>query len=144
MIVCFAITDSSSAPNDYKTPYILMTVVFGIATFATVAYIEGWAAEPPFVPFDIFQVLCLKALFVALFFSYGVLGTSKLYGTLYIQNIIGASPVEVVAWLIPITGIGMLLSVTTGYILFTLSGIVLMPIVLCGWIGTFLLFIFAH
>ena len=73
-----------------------MTIVLGIVLLATVAYLEGWVAEPPLALFDIFQVPCLKALFVSLFFSYGVLGTFNLWHTIYAEYYWGI-PVEVVA-----------------------------------------------
>ena len=143
VLVIFAITDASHAPDGWKTPYVYVTLVVGALFLGVAFYVEGWVATNPLLPFDLFQVPHLPALFVALFFSYGVLGIFLLYGTLYMQNVMGGSPLQVAAWYIPAGAGGCLISVFGGYILHLLPGTVLMLLGGGAWVGNSLLFALA-
>ena len=143
VLVIFAITDASHATHGWKTPYVYVTLVVGVLFLGIAFYIEGWVATNPLLPFDLFEVPRLPALFVALFFSYGVLGIFLLYGTLYMQNIMGGSPLQVAAWYIPAGAGGCLISVFGGYILHLLPGTVLMLLGGGAWVGNSLLFALA-
>ncbi|GME51268.1 MFS transporter [Neofusicoccum parvum] len=74
ILVVFAITDSAHAPNGWSNPYIFVLFIVGMLILAAAVYVEGWVAEQPLLPFDIFQVKYMKPLCVALLFSYGSLG----------------------------------------------------------------------
>ena len=143
VLVIFAITDASHAPDGWRTPYIYVTLVVGALLLGIAFYVEGWVAANPLLPFDLFKVPHLPALFVALFFSYGVLGIFLLYGTLYMQNVMGGSPLQVAAWYIPAGAGGCLISVFGGYILHLLPGTVLMLLGGGAWVGNSLLFALA-
>lgn len=143
ILVIFAITDASHAPQGWKTPYIYALLILGALILGVAFYVEGWVAKTPLIPFDMFQVPYLSALFVALFFSDGVLGIFLLYATLYMQDIMGASPLQVAAWFVPMCTLGMIISVTGGYVLHLLPGTLLMLIGGLGWVLTSLLFALA-
>ena len=143
ILVIFAITDASHAPDGWKTPYIYVTLIVGALLLGISAYIEGWLAANPLLPFDLFKVPYLPALCVALFFSDGVLGIFLLYATLYMQNIMGASPLQVAAWYVPMCAGGCMISIVGGYILHLLPGTVLMLIGGGAWVGNSLLFALA-
>lgn len=81
ILVVFAITDSAHAPNGWATPYIYVLLIVGVLTLAAAVYVEGWVADEPLLPFDIFQVKYVKPLCAALLFSYGSLGIFLLYAT---------------------------------------------------------------
>ncbi|KAL1634928.1 hypothetical protein SLS56_002009 [Neofusicoccum ribis] len=81
ILVVFAITDSAHAPNGWSNPYIFVLFIVGMLILAAAVYVEGWVAEQPLLPFDIFQVKYMKPLCVALLFSYGSLGVFLLYST---------------------------------------------------------------
>lgn len=81
MLVVFAITDSSHALEGWKTPYIYVTFVLGSLFLCGAIYVEGWIAKMPLLPFDLFNVKHMKALVVALFFSYGVFGIFLFYAS---------------------------------------------------------------
>ena len=143
ILVIFAVTDSSHAPDGWRTPYIYITLIVGALFLATAVYIEGWIASAPLLPPALFKVPYLKPLMLSLFLSYGILGTFLLYGTLYMQDIMGASPLQITAWYVP-TGVGgCILSVGGGYVLHVFSNTVLMLIGGLGWILTSLLFALA-
>ncbi len=143
ILVVFAITDASYAPNGWKTSYILVTLIVGILLLGAAVYVEGWVAKNPLIPFDLFEVPYLPALFIALFFLDGVLGVFLLFATLYMQDVMGASPLQVAAWFVPMCTGGMIISITGGYILHLLPGTLLMMIGGLGWVLTSLLFALA-
>jgi hypothetical protein len=72
--------------------------VIGSLILAAAVYIEGWVAEMPLLPFDLFAVKYMKPLVVALFFFYGVLGMWLLYVTLYMTDFMNATPLKLAAW----------------------------------------------
>ena len=143
ILTIFAITDASHAPDGWRTPYIYVTLILGALFLSISFYVEGWMAANPLLPFDLFTVPHLPALFVALFFSDGVLGIFLLYATLYMQNIMGASPLQVSAWYVPMCAGGCFISVVGGYILHLLPGTVLMLVGGGAWVGNSLLFALA-
>ena len=140
ILVVFAITGSSGAPDGWKTPYIIVTLVLGILILGAAVYIEGWIAKSPLLPFDLFNVPYIKPLFVGLFFSYGCLGIFLLYATLYMQDILHATPLQVSAWYVPMCAGGVFISVVGGYVLHLISGTLLMLIAGLAWIINSVLF----
>lgn len=81
ILVVFALTDSSGAPNGWATSYIIATMVIGVVFLALAVYVEGWVADAPLLPFDIFNVKCMKPLILALLLTYGSVGIYLLYAT---------------------------------------------------------------
>lgn len=81
LLVVFAITDSSHAMGGWRTPYIYITFVLGCLFLCAAFYIEGWVAEYPLLPFDLFKVDGMKALVISLFFTYGVFGLYLFYAS---------------------------------------------------------------
>ncbi|MCJ1398108.1 hypothetical protein MMC11_001305 [Xylographa trunciseda] len=143
ILVVFAVTDSSSASEGWATPYVIVTLVLGIIVLGGAFYVEGWVAKSPLIPFDIFDVPYIKPLFLGLFFSYGCLGIFLLYGTLYIQDVMGAGPLLVAGWFVPMAGGGVVISIIGGYILHIVPGTILILIAGLGWIVTSILFALA-
>lgn len=143
ILVIFAVTDASHAPQGWKTPYIYSLLIGGAIILGIAFYVEGWVAKSPLIPFDLFRVPYLSPLFVALFFLDGVLGIFLLYATLYMQDIMGATPLQVAAWYVPMCMGGVIISVTGGIILHLLPGTLLMLIGGSGWLVTSLLFALA-
>ncbi|MCJ1316975.1 hypothetical protein MMC15_002296 [Xylographa vitiligo] len=140
ILVVFAVTDSSSAPDRWATAYVFVTLVLGTIVLGGAVFVEGWVAKSPLIPFDIFEVPYIKPLFLGLFFSYGCLGIFLLYGTLYIQDIMGATPLLVAGWFVPMAGGGVIISVIGGYILHIVPGTILILIASLGWMITSILF----
>ncbi|KAJ5797564.1 uncharacterized protein N7503_006860 [Penicillium pulvis] len=136
----FALADSSYAPQGWKTPYIIVFFVLGILFMGGMAYIEGWIVQNPLLPGDIFHVKHMAALVIALLFLYGSLGIFLLYGVLYMSDFMGGSPLQIVAWTVPMAVGGLILSATGGFILHKVSGTLLMLISCLGYVGSGLLF----
>ena len=143
ILVIFSLTDASHAPQGWRTPYIYSLLIVGVIILGVAVYVEGWVAESPLIPFDLFRVPYLPALFIALFFLDGCLGIFLLYATLYMQDIMGGTPLQVAAWFVPMCTGGVIISVTGGIVLHLLPGTLLMLIGGAGWMVTSLLFALA-
>jgi MFS family permease len=143
ILFTFAIIDSSHAPNQWKTPYIYILFIIGSILLLSSIYVEGWVATQPLIPPSLFRVSRMPALFIALFFTYGSLGIYLLYATFYVERIMGASPLQVVAWYVPMALGGVIIATFGGLILHMLHGTVLIIIAGTSWIVAPLLFAIA-
>ncbi|KAK3708873.1 hypothetical protein LTR37_011203 [Vermiconidia calcicola] len=56
ILLVYAITDSSHAPQGWATPYIYATFIASILFLSAAFYIEGWVAEQPLLPFEVFTI----------------------------------------------------------------------------------------
>jgi MFS family permease len=82
ILVVFAITQSSHASNGWATPYIPVTLILGVLILGGAFYIEGWVAEQPLLPFEVFRIKYMRPFILGLLFAYGTLGIFLLYATL--------------------------------------------------------------
>jgi MFS family permease len=139
VLVVFAITESAHVEKGWRTPYIPTLFVVGCLSLFLAVYIEGWVAELPLLPADIFAVPAMTPLILALFMLYGTWGIFSVYGTLYFQNIMGATPLQVVAWYVPLGVAGLILSTIEGFILHLVPGRILLFISGLGAVGSQLL-----
>ena len=122
VLVVFSITESAHAEQRWRTPYIPALFVIGILCLLAAVYIEGWVAELPLLPADLFANNALAQLVIALMLLYGTLGIYLLYGTQYFLNIMDATQLQVVAWYTPMAVGGLLLSLMEGFILHLVPG----------------------
>ena len=81
VLVVFAITGSTHAFKGWRTPYIYLTFALGVIFLCGAIYVEGWIAEMPLLPFDLFEVKYMKPLVVVLCLSYGVFGIYLFYAS---------------------------------------------------------------
>ena len=128
ILVVFAITQSAHAPSGWRTPYIPALFVLGALLLLSAIYIETHLATQPLLPASLFQIPSMTPLILAVFLLYGTWGIFSVYGTLYFQNIMGASPLQIVAWYTPLGVAGLLFSVLEGFILHRVPGKVLLVI----------------
>jgi len=56
ILVVFATTDSSHAPDGWRTPYIYVPLIAGTIFLGPAVYVEGWIATTPVIPPDLFRV----------------------------------------------------------------------------------------
>jgi len=143
ILVVFALTDSAGAPDQWRTPYIYVLLIVGSLLLGLAVYVEGFVAENPLLPFDLFCIPYIKPLFIALFFSYGCLGIFLLYGTLYMQDIMGANPLQISAWYSPMCVGGILISILGDYFLHLVPGTLLVVLAGLGWAVPSILFAIA-
>ncbi|KOS22816.1 Drug resistance protein [Escovopsis weberi] len=130
MLFIYAITDSANAPGGWTSPRILVTLILGLTLLGVAVYVEGWVAENPIIPADIFQVQFIKRMLLLLFFTWGCFSIYLYYTNFYIELILGRSPLLTSVYFAPWAGGGVVLALTSGVILHLLPGRVLL--LLCG------------
>lgn len=81
ILVVYALTDCAGAPGGWREPYILITLCTGVVVLGAAVWWEGWRAEQPLLPADIFSVDGFPAVVGAMIFQYGGLGIFLLYTT---------------------------------------------------------------
>jgi hypothetical protein len=59
-----------------------VTLILAVLSLAAAFYVEGWVAQQPLLPFDVFKIKYMKTFILGLLFSYGTLGIYLLYATL--------------------------------------------------------------
>ena len=138
-LTVFAITQSAHAPSGWQTPYISVCFTLGLISLFLAAYIETHICPHPLLPASIFTTSSMTPLLLALFLLYGTWGIFSVYGTLYFQNIMSATPLQVVAWYTPLGVAGLLFSILEGFILHLVPGRVLLIISGVGALGSQLL-----
>ncbi|KAI9743438.1 MAG: hypothetical protein M1835_002901, partial [Candelina submexicana] len=143
ILVVFAIIDSAAAPEGWRAPYVYVLLIVGCLLLGVAVYVEGWVAENPLLPFDLFRVPHMKALTIALFFEFGTLGVYLLYSTFYMENILGGTPLQIVAWYVPMCLGGIIISTVGGFVLHLIPGTGLLILSGVGWILAPLLFAIA-
>lgn len=139
VLTVFSITQSAHAPSGWRTPYINICLILGILFLLAAVRIEMCFAAYPLLPASIFTTPCMTPLLIALFLLYGTWGIYSVYGTLYFQDIMSASPLQVVGWYAPLGIAGLLFSVLEGFILHLVPGRILLIISGLGAVGSQLL-----
>lgn len=122
ILIVFALTDGSHALNGWATPYVPITFVIGCIFLITFIWIEGWIAEQPLLPGDMFCVKGMKPMVMALFFQYGTFGIFLFYASFYIEEVLHISPLLTSAWFAPMCVGGLILASVGGLILHLLPG----------------------
>lgn len=79
ILVVYAFTDCGHTPKGWRAPQIPITFCSGIILLSIAVWWEGWVAEQPLLPADIFQVKMFPAVVGAMFMQYGGLGIFLLY-----------------------------------------------------------------
>ncbi|KAL6411596.1 multidrug resistance protein [Ilyonectria robusta] len=139
ILVVFSILQSAHTPAGWRTSFIPVCLILGVSSLLAAGYIETRVSAQPLLPTSIFTTPCMSPLLLALFLLYGTWGIFSVYGTLYFQNIMSASPLQVVAWYVPLGLAGLILSVIEGFILHLVPGRVLLIISGLGAVGSQLL-----
>jgi MFS family permease len=79
MLVIYAISNTSTAPNGWASPQIITTLAIGVCFLAFAVYIEGWVAKSPLIPPDIFHVQFMKRMLLCLFLTWGAFAIYLFY-----------------------------------------------------------------
>jgi hypothetical protein len=82
----------------------------------------------------------MPSLLLSLFLFYGSLGVFLLHASQYMEQSMGASTLQTVAWYTPMAAGGCIISIFGGYVLHLLSGTILLTIAGTAWIIAPLLF----
>ena len=82
VLLVFSLADSAHAPDGWRTPYIIVTLILGVLFLIAFTYTQGWIVKNPLLPADLFAVKYMTPLVIALLFLYGCLGVFLLYACL--------------------------------------------------------------
>ena len=137
ILLVFSITES--AHLGWQIAYIPTLFSVSIVLLLFAVYYEGWVARSPLLPPDMFAVPCATPLFLAIFVLYGTLGIYLLFGTQFFQDVLGATPLQVVAWYTPMAVGGLILAISEGFLLAIIPGRILLIISGVGALGAMLL-----
>ncbi|KAL0943024.1 MFS multidrug transporter [Colletotrichum truncatum] len=140
LLVVYAITDSSQAPNGWASPQIIVTLILGAAFLVGAWYVEAKVASNPLLPGDLFAPKSMKTLTVALFFAYGTFGLFLFYSSFYIETVLHMSPLLTAVWYLPMIIGGLIIGTVGGFTLHLLPGRVLLAISGIGNLMSVLLF----
>ncbi|OHE91327.1 major facilitator superfamily transporter [Colletotrichum orchidophilum] len=140
LLVVYAITDSSHAPQGWASPQILVTLILGVALLVAAWYVESRVSANPLLPGDLFAPKSMKTLVAALFFAYGTFGLFLFYSSFYIETVLHMSPLLTAVWYVPLIVGGIMIGTVGGFTLHLLPGRVLLAISGTGNLLSVLLF----
>lgn len=72
ILVVFAFTQSSAAVNGWASSEIYGTFVTGVLFLAAAVYVEGWVADSPLLPLELFHARHIVRMMAGLFVMWGV------------------------------------------------------------------------
>lgn len=139
-LILFSLIDSSQAPHGWKTPYIYVCFTLGIFLMLVTVWVEKCIAGCPLIPHSFVTKAQIPALLTSLFLFYGCLGIFLLHASQYMEQSMGANPLQVVAWYTPMIAGGCIISIFGGCVLHLVSGTLLLVIAGLAWITAPLLF----
>ncbi|KAK6216998.1 major facilitator superfamily transporter [Colletotrichum tabaci] len=140
LLVVYAVTDSSHAPDGWASPQIIVTLVLGVALLVAAWYVESRVAAQPLLPGDLFAPRSMKTLVAALFFAYGTFGLFLFYSSFYIETVLHKSPLLTAVWYVPLIVGGVVIGTVGGFTLHLLPGRILLAISGTGNVLSVLLF----
>ncbi|TQN64093.1 Drug resistance protein, partial [Colletotrichum shisoi] len=140
LLVVYAVTDSSHAPDGWASPQIIVTLVLGVALLVAAWYVESRVAAQPLLPGDLFAPRSMKTLVAALFFAYGTFGLFLFYSSFYIETVLHKSPLLTAVWYVPLIVGGVVIGTVGGFTLHLLPGRILLAISGAGNVLSVLLF----
>ncbi|KAI0889846.1 membrane transporter [Annulohypoxylon maeteangense] len=138
-LLIYAITDASHVAGNWASPRIFITYILGLIALAAFAYVEGWVATSPLLPFGLFTIKNIGPLFLALFFVCGSFSIYLFYTSFYIQTVLEVQPLLAAVWFAPMAAGGIIIALVGGITLHRLPGTMLLVLsgtglVLCSFL----------
>ncbi|KAH8798378.1 putative MFS multidrug transporter [Xylogone sp. PMI_703] len=100
-----------------EPPYVYTCFALGICLIPVTIYMEGWIAEYPLIPSYFLRTSQIPVLIFSLFLFYGCSSVFLLYASQFMEQIMGASTLEVVARHAPMAVGGCVISIFSGVLL---------------------------
>ncbi|KAM3441070.1 hypothetical protein MY4824_001854 [Beauveria thailandica] len=139
-LINFAFSSATHAPKGWATSYIIVCLVVGVICLGLTVYVQGWVSTQPLMPRKIFKPKYMIRLFIALFCFYGVNSIFLFYSSLYIGNVLRASPILTAAWYLPLLFGGIFLAILGAMVLHLFSNQILLILASLGFLCCALLF----
>ncbi|KAK9461998.1 major facilitator superfamily domain-containing protein [Lipomyces oligophaga] len=100
-MIVLGVSQASSASNGWATPYVIVLLILSILTLISFVYWESRVSNP-IMPLHIWRAPSFAILMVIiLFFWMCFTGVLQFYGGLYVQNVMGVSPIKAVLYFLP-------------------------------------------
>jgi MFS family permease len=140
----FALSQWDTAPQGWRTPYIIICLVLGIMCIGGFCVYEIYVPKRPLMPMYIWKYpgfpLCMATIVCGWTCFTGVI---SFYATLYFQEIVDTSPILTTACFIPMAVGGILVNVFAGLFLDKIPGRILLTVAMAGFTSSALLWSFA-
>jgi MFS family permease len=131
-----AIIDSSHTTDRWKSALLL---ILGTTLLISAAYVER-IVEAPLVPWYIFRIPSMAPLLLSLLLFYGSLGGFLLHASMYMEESMGATTLQTVAWYAPMAIGGCIISAIGEHTFYWLSGTILLLVAGLAWVIAPLMF----
>ncbi|KAK7204053.1 major facilitator superfamily domain-containing protein [Myxozyma melibiosi] len=97
----FAASQAASATSGWATPYVIIVLILSFVVLAGFVYWE-MKCEKPLMPLQIWKFPGFATIMVLVLFAWMCFtGVLNFYGGLYLQNVMGASPLKAAFYLFP-------------------------------------------
>lgn len=136
-LICFSLTDVTSAPHGWRTGYIIALLIVGIFLIGVFVVYELYVPQNPLMPMQLFKnrnfCLCMVIASFCWMVFFGMLNYNAV---LYFENIKGYSIIIVSCCFLtqPISGI--LVNIFAGFTMHIIPGRILMSIGCLGFLGS--------
>ncbi|KAH8587480.1 putative transporter [Bisporella sp. PMI_857] len=115
-LFCAALTLAGDAEDGWKTPYVIVLVILGLLLIISFIVWEGFY-KYPLMPLRIWKDRNFSLINVVVLLGFMSFVTSNFWLSLYLQNVLGWSPLNVAVHLLPQVIGGILVNIVAGFVL---------------------------
>ncbi|KIM96098.1 hypothetical protein OIDMADRAFT_44850 [Oidiodendron maius Zn] len=137
-LFCSSLSIAGDAPHGWRTPYVLAMLVLGVVFIVSFVAWEGYC-KYPMMPLRIWKDRNFSLINLIVMFGFMSFGTSSFWVSLFMQNVLRFSPLEVAVHLLPQAVVGILVNIIAGLVLHKVSNKLLMGIGSVAYFGASLL-----
>lgn len=137
-LFCSSLTLAGDAPKGWRTSYVLVLLLLGIALMSSFVTWEGFC-KAPLMPLRIWRDRNFSLINVIVLLGFMSFSTSAFWLSLYMQNVLGFSALTVAVHLLPQAIGGILVNVVAGLVLHKVSNKLLTGIGALSYLGSVLL-----
>lgn len=134
VLFIFSLSSWESAPQEWKTPYIIVCLILGLLLIVAFCMYEAYVPKKPLMPMYIWKykgfALCMGVITLGWMNFTGVLSYNA---TLYFQDVQGYSPIMTTAMLVPMAVSGILTNVFAGLFLHKIPGRILLIVAMVAF-----------
>ena len=131
------------APDGWRTPYVLVLLLIGVACLIAFPLWEHYGAAHPLVPLHIFKDRNFSILLMILLVGFAAFATASFWVALYFQRVWHASALKTAVYMLPMAVMGTIINVVAALILHRVSNKLLVFIGAAAYVASFLCFALA-
>lgn len=133
-----ALTEGAEAPSGWKTPYIIVLLVLGVALLVAFVFWERFYSHP-LMPLQIWNDRNFALLNIILLLGFLAFPIALFWLALFLQRVWHLSPLSVAVHLLPAAVSGILVNIVAGLVLHKVSNKILMGLGAVAYTIAFLL-----